>query len=552
MGARQGIRWAGVLFAVLLVAASLVATMASCGSTSGGAKAASPSPKKGGTYNYPLEADPRPFYPALYATSPEVSHELYEGLVRWEEQPGGTLKTVPCLAESWSANADASVWTVRLRRGVMFQAPVSREVTAADVIADLRYLADPANRAEIAYQLVALKGTGKDGFADPASLEVKALDRYTVRFALKDPFSEFPDTLGEQAYWVWPKDYLQKVGLEAYGQHPVGTGPYQFRRWVTGKSLDLVPNPGWWDTSGGPYIDTIHYAILGNIPSTLFAFQKGLVDQTVLAQGQVPATRSLPQVKSGQWKVESSPLLILTYLCLDMKDPVLGGTPGLALRQALTYGCDRRSIPRYSEGVALPPSGIVAPGVPGSDIAQEPYPYDPVKARALLKQIGPITLDLIYPREQGGQGYRAQDIPQPLAASYAKVGITIKLRGLSQERFWPLWGEGKTQMVLMGWAADYPSMDNFLYLFESHNSGSSGLGTFYSNPKVDALLAKARATPDQATRVQRYADAEKIIMADAPVVPLYVHAACRLLNSRVANVSFNSMGWADMWRAWVK
>ena len=229
-------------------------------------------------------------------------HQIYEGLVRCEEQPDGTLKTVPCLAASWNANADATVWTFKLRRGVMFQAPVSREVTAADVVADLRYMADPANDSWISYMLFAIKGVGADGYARPKQLGVKALDRYTVRFTLQYPFSEFADTLGNPAFWVWPLDHLRKVGPKAYGQHPVGTGPYQFQRRVAGESIDLVRNPGWWDTSGGPYIDTIHYEVFSSVSSMTLAFQKGLIDWTSLPRGQVPASRSLPQVTSGQWR----------------------------------------------------------------------------------------------------------------------------------------------------------------------------------------------------------------------------------------------------------
>ena len=70
------------------------------------------------------------------------------------------MKTVPCLAESWSGNSDATVWTFKLRRGVMFQAPVSREVTAADVVADLRYLADPARKVQTDLHVRAAQGDG--------------------------------------------------------------------------------------------------------------------------------------------------------------------------------------------------------------------------------------------------------------------------------------------------------------------------------------------------------------------------------------------------------
>jgi oligopeptide transport system substrate-binding protein len=539
------------LVAILLAAFVLPVALAACGGSTGGAAGSSgPTPTQGGTYDYPLASDPG-FDPSITQSGDgglAVLHEVYEGLARWEPQPDGTMKTVPCLAESWSANADATVWTVRLRHGVMFQAPVSREVTAADVVADLRYVADPAHKCEVAYYLAPIKGADENGNASPGSLGAEALDRYTVRFTLRYPFSEFPDTLGGQAFWVWPTDYLRKVGLKAYEQHPVGTGPYQFLRRVPGASIDLVRNPHWWDTSGGPYIDTIHYEVFGNVPAMALAFQKGTVDWTTVPVGQVAASRSLPQVKSGQWKVVITPELAIRYMWVNMKDPVLGGTRGLPLRQALTYGYDRQAaIDAASGGVFLPPStGVVPPGVPGSQDVKEPYPYDPAKAKELLQGIGPVTLELAYPVGQQQVGS-----VRSLISSYAKIGITIKAKGIGFDPYGDYIYGGKAQLFFGGMFADYPSMDNFLYtLFESHSTAAYPIS--YSNHEVDALLAKARRTADPRARVQLYAEAEQKILADAPAIPLYVFADALLLNSRVANVRFNSMFCADLWRAWVK
>jgi ABC-type transport system substrate-binding protein len=544
MGGRQGTHRAGVLLAVL-IAASLAATTASCGSVSDKAAKGSPTPKQGGTCNYPLSLD-------YFSFDPAVLHQVCEGLVRYEEQPDGTLKTVPCLAESWSGNADATVWTFKLRRGVMFQAPVSREVTAADVVAALRFMASEMP-PDYTYVLEPLKGmlldesTGTYVCPQPKRLGVAALDRYTVRFTLRHPFSEFPDTTGSRTFWVWPVDYVAKIDF----QHLVGTGPYRFQRVIEGKSIDLVRNRDWWDTSGGPYIDTIHCEVFSSVPSMMLAFQMGRLDWTSVPKGQIDASRSLPQVKSGQWRAESTPTITVSYLCFNMKDPVVGGAKGLRLRQLLSYACDRQAIiDTVSDGTYRLPTAIVPPGVPGSELVKDTYPYGPAKAAELAKQVGPVTLDLVYPTVGGATSGRRQ-VAEILAADYAKLGITLRPKGLSWTRFWEEVAAGRTQVFLASWVGDYPSLDTFLYpLFESRNSGT--FGTFYSNPQVDALLAKARATPSQETRVQNYAEAERLVMADAPLVPIWVYADFRLLDSRVANVRFNSMGWPDLWRAWVK
>ena len=187
----------------------------------------------------------------------------------------------------------ARVWTFKLRRGVMFQAPVSREVTAADVVADLRYLADPASASVMrAFRppggsggsglrwrvLNAIEGTDDAGHAIRRPGCARLVDRYTVRFSLRHPYSEFADTLGGPAFWVWPAGSpAQKVGqMRTPGtpSAPVRSSSSGGRQ--AGKSIDLVRNPEWWDTSGGPYLDAIHFQVFSSVGAMTLAFQKGL------------------------------------------------------------------------------------------------------------------------------------------------------------------------------------------------------------------------------------------------------------------------------------
>jgi len=240
--------------------------------------------------------------------------------------------------------------------------------------------------------------------------------------------------------------------------------------------------------------------------------------------------------------------LALGYLLVNMNDPVVGGSRGLPLRRALTYACDKQAvIEAASNGVDLPPSGLVPPGVSGAGEAPEPYPYDPATAKRLVADSGPVTLELTHPIDRF-----AQIVAESLQAGYAEIGITLKLNPLDWNAFVERVLDGKTQVFLMGWAADYPSMDNFLYTMFHSESSATASGTFYAEPAVDALLERARSTPESEARIRLYSEAEASIMADAPVVPIVVYADYRLVGTRVANVSFNSMAWVDLWRAWVK
>jgi ABC-type transport system substrate-binding protein len=535
------------LLAVVVVSAVLVAA---CGSPGGGAKGAAASPKRGGVFNFPYNMEPVHIAPC-YCTfgASLVERQIFEGLVRYETQPDGSLKTVPCLAESWKANADATVWTFRLRRGVTFQAPVDREVTAADVVADLAYVAEPANGDNVewmSYVLADVKGTDDGGNARRAPSGIEALDRYTVRFTLKRPFAEFPTLLAHPVTLIWPADYLRKVGLKRFMQHPVGTGPYQFARREPGKSLDFVRNPQWWDTSGGPYVDTLHFAVYGSAQAEMLAFQKGEIDYTWVQQGQVRGSQSLPQVKSGQWKARAWPTFSLYYLAFNMKDPVVGGAHGLTLRQALAWGCDRQGvIDGPGEGVSVMPVGLVPPGIPGGGQVRFPYRYDPAKAAEFYRQAGSPTVRLWATDDR-----RGRDILGILKAGYSEAGIRVDAKAYRWDVLWAKCWEGKAgQCFYAGWAADYPSIDDFLYpLFTS----GQGLFTYVANQTVDALLTKARAAVDEKTRLDLYAQAERLIIADVPMIPLFVDTNYSLLSDRVTGFTVNPMGWVDMWRVWVR
>jgi len=553
---RRAQHLAAFLLCAVLALAGCACLLAGCSSSSSATgTAGSPSPSgsthPGGTYNFPLDYTPMSLTPFGDQTGGnQVQHQIFEGLVAYATRSDGTLVVAPALAQSWSANADATVWTFKLRRGVRFQAPVGREVTAQDVVADFRYGTDRANHAYVSYMYQPIAGTDADGYAPSGHLGVQALDRYTVRFALKQPFASFPDTLGNPFAWVWPVDYLRRVGRARFEDQPVGTGPFLLSRWVRGQSIDLVRNPDWWDAaSGQPYVDRIHFRIFPSVSAELQAFQSGLVDYTWVPQGQVAASRTLPQVRGGSWSAQTAPILALTYLAFNMDDPVLGGKQGLPLRRAMSYLCDRQAmIEASSEGTFRLPTGLVPSILPGWQENMLPQTYDPATAAALYKQAGSPRLRLV-----------AFDAPwfrpaaRRLEASCAAAGIALSVRLLSWDDYLAMFtSSGGPPMHLTGWIADYPAADNFLYDVFSSRGSTGSLGTAYSDPAVDRLLAQARSTADPARRLGLNQRAAHEIIADLPVVPLFEFTDYRLTSNRIGGFRENGMSWVDMWELWVR
>ncbi len=557
-GAGTRARSLAAVAVLVLVTASLAALACGCSGDTAATPAASASPpaqpRSGGTLNYPLLVDVNTMLPFAQIHAWEPAHQVYEGLVAWEIEQNGQVATVPCLAESWEASPDATVWTFRLRRGVRFQQPVAREVTAADVVADFRFTVRASNHAWSAYMAAIIAGTDDaDGTVPEGEMDrlgVEALDRYTVRFTLKKPFAGFPDTLGGQYGWVWPADYLRRVGRRGFEERPVGTGPFVVSRRVPGSYVDLIRNPHWWNAaSGQPYLEGVHFVQFSSPTERLQAFQQGRIDYTWVPQGQVAASRSLPQVQSGEWVPVVLPVEATGYVGFDMTDPVTGGAAGLMLRRAIDAAIDRRALVKaVSDGVYVPQTGLVPPVFPGWQDEQPAQPYDPAKARELYAQAGSPPLRLALTRDRVAVA-TAHYVQRACAAA----GIDLRLQQIAWGRYVELFETGRMPpMYLFGWIADYPSPDNFLYELYLGSLSPYTSGTAYSDPDVDRLLTLARSTADPQKHFDLNRRAAHEILADKPVLPLFQNADYRLVSSRIGGFSVSPTYGVDAWKVWVK
>ena len=252
---------------------------------------------------------------------------------------------------------------------------------------------------------------------------------------------------------------------------------------------------------------------------------------------------------SKGWIAKKWPDLGIYFIGINQKNPVVGGAKNLPLRQALSYSVDRNAvINTVSEGVPLTPNGVVPIGIPGSNLSTLPYPYDPAKAKSIVQSLGTVpTLKLWY-----NTGANHDKILAPVQAGWQAIGLKVTMTGLEWGTYLTKCSQGtQDELYRLGWLADYPSMDDFLYpLFYSAVSGTNTF-SFYSNPTVDKLLTQARGTVDQTQRLQIYAQAEKQILADVPVIPLYFYRDYRIMDKRVLGQQHDPMGSEDMNLVWV-
>ena len=547
-------RWRALpLAGVVLVVGALALT--GCGSSSDTTTTTTDTPKAGGTYNYMLAANPVSIEPlnAQESEGMQVAHQVFQGLAKYVMNDKGEMVAEPDIAEKWETT-DSQTWTFMLKKGVMFAAPVSREVKAQDFVDSWNRVTDPKNQSYVSYILAPVEGCDDGGYQvdTKAGLTgVKAIDDYTLEVKLRYPFAEFPQTLGHTVAAATPVEYIAKVGDKEYGKKPVGTGPYMVESWKNNQSVQLVKNPDYWDTANVGYVDNINMPIILEASTSWLEFQKGTIDYTVVPPGQVAAAEANAKVTGGEWSAKRWPSLAVYFIGINMTDPVLG--ENLDLRKALTESADAQNVINIvNEGVSLPATGYVPEGIPGYVPDQSPYAYDPEDAKTIVSGLGSVpTLNYWYNTDEGHQ-----KIGEVLQAGWKTAGIDVKLSNFEWGTFLDKLSKGNSgsgsQLFRMGWIADYPSMDNFLYPLFQSDQARTGSYTFYSNSQVDELLQQARSTIDDQQRYDIYAQAEKLILTDAPAIPLYYYRDFRVTNNRIGGFVHNPMGFTDMWTVWVK
>jgi peptide/nickel transport system substrate-binding protein/oligopeptide transport system substrate-binding protein len=212
-------------------------------------------PVTGGVYRRPLGHDPRTLNPVRISDvySRSVSQQIFDGLVQFDQ----TLTITPALAQFWKASRDGLTWTFTLRKGVKFHH--GREVTADDVVYSFTRILDPKIKSGAADLFLGIKGAQE--FREGRATHVAGLvapDRYTIQVTLKEALGPFVSVLAVGHAKVVPKELVEQQG-EAFGAHPVGTGPFKFVRWERGKEIVLAANPDYFD--GAPHLSRVLYRI---------------------------------------------------------------------------------------------------------------------------------------------------------------------------------------------------------------------------------------------------------------------------------------------------
>jgi peptide/nickel transport system substrate-binding protein len=321
-----------------------------------------------------------------------------------------------------------------------------------------------------------------------------------------------------------------KDNPQTYGENPVATGPYKVASNKQGTALELVRNTHW-DKSTDPVRTAGPDRIIFKESQDVATSTQSLISDagsaktsflaTYLGAAELNLVNKNPDAKKRLATSEAGPI---TYLAMNTQR---GALKDVAVRQAIEYTIDPKAfiIAQGGSQAAIRATTLITPGIPGR-VEYDLYPAgddgDVAKAKRLLAAAGHATdlsLTLWAANDTSSQA-QAQAIAQGLERAGIKVTITpMDLTNMYTEATGDNPGY---DLILSSWQPDFPSANgNIQPLFDSSQVGGGGYNlSRYANPDVDALIDQATAAVDPATAQQLWAQADKRIMQDAPIVPL--------------------------------
>jgi ABC-type transport system substrate-binding protein len=477
-----------------------------------GARGDDATPQRGGTFVFHHESDVRGFDP--HVAFDELSNMgiklLFDGLLDYDHE----LRLIPRLATALpEVSADGRAFTFHLRHDVRFHH--GRELEAEDVRWSLERMLHPATASPGVAYFAQLEGL--DDYTAgraPHVRGIEVLDRYTVRFSLREPDQTFLNAIAMPFAAPVPRERYGPDAVEV-ARHPVGTGPYILEEWEPGIRVTFRRNPRYWQP-GKPYADRLIYELNLQRETAFMRFLSGDLDHV---HRMTPADR-LFLGQNPAWAPYRERKADADLWGLEMNTE-LPPFDDVHVRRAVAFVIDRE---RWSlaRNRALAPLGQALPvGFAGHDPhLPETQVRDLARAKEEMRLAGhpdglpePVTLWI-------GEGPTGKAYGELAQANLAEIGIRVELKPVSFPIYLRETGRPRTaQMIFGGWSQDFPDPATFfdpLFHSRAATPTDSTNRSFYKNPTLDALLDRARSERDATRRTTMYREANALVTREAP------------------------------------
>lgn len=488
------------------IAAALALTLTAC-AVPESTESAKPEAQQGGDIRFHLYQAPTSFNPfvALNGADGQLAGLHFRSMVRVESN-----SFVPGMAESWTANDDATEFTFELQDTKWSD---GEPFTVDDVIYSYETYVDPATASPYAGQLSLVAGVAEftAGTADSIA-GLTAVDDHTLKIELTQPNAAFLGNLS--ALYFVPEHVYGSIdraalnGNALFREPTVGLGPYVFSKWVTDDQIALVPNE---ESLEAHPLDHIYAQYLtGDVARA--QLETGEID---IAQVAATDKADLDLMDTVDVHLQAGTNVVSLFSALDS-----GKFADPRLRQAILYAINRDAIVEnvLAGNGAVPQSMMFAPEwtMPKDGLIE--YAYDPEKAKELLEEAGwdpatPVSIEIV-------PGTADRDAVVDIVAGQLKeVGINAEIKPLQPAELSSAVANRTFDLLIstIGYVTSEPGLLNTRFLCDAALNTAK-----YCNPELDEILKAAVATSDQDARVELYQEAQKILNAEPPAIPLYV------------------------------
>jgi ABC-type oligopeptide transport system substrate-binding subunit len=446
--------------------------------------------------------------------------QVYEGLTAFDDQ----ARIQPALASSWSVEEDGRRIVFQLRPDLRFSD--GSELTAEDVVDSWLRLVEPGARSPLASLLEEVTGAVayRRGEVGPEQVGLRAEgDRVVVE--LDRPAAYFPAVTASVTLAVLPSGIGDAHDTPDLPNDFVGSGAYiPTRQGLT--TIRLEANPHYW--AGPPPLESIDLVTDLEGRSPVQAFEDGELDLTQISSFDASWIRF--DATLGP-QLRNTVLFSVSYYGFDATRPPFDDA---RVRRAFAQAVDWDRLVRLGSGEAVPATSLVPTGIVGrSDVDVSPS-HDPEAAQRALAEAG-------YPEGAGFPEVTAVNVDEAVVAELEKVlGVELRQEAMPFDQYFERLEEEPPQFWTLTWIADYPAPHDFLGLLA--RSGSSNNYSGWSDPAYDAALDAAAQTADPDEQARLYLEAERILQAEAPLVPLAYGSDWSLSAEGLAGANESGLG----------
>lgn len=460
----------------------------------------------------------------------DILRDLYEGLTSEDLDN----KVVPGVAERWDMSEDGKTYRFYLRKNARWSN--GDPLTAQDFVYALRRSVDPQLSSVYAQVLAPIVNVEAiiAGEKPPESLGVSAIDAHTVQIRLNGPTPYLPGLLTLSV--AYP---VHRASVEKYGEQfsrpdrLIGNGAFVLKEWVVNDHIKVVRNPYYWDNAS-TVLDAVYFYPIEDQSSELKRYRAGELDWTK----EVPNNQFKWIKKNLANELHVTPMLTTYYYDFNVTRPPFKDNP--KLRQALSMAIDRDIIAEKVAGVGeVPAWAWVPPGI--ANYTPQLLPYHSMTREARLGEARRLYAEAGYSQSNPLQTqirYNTSENHKRIAIAVASMwrkNLGVQVRLLNEE--WKVFiknreGRVVTRVMRDGWSADYNDAYSFLQILQTgFDLNYSG----YSNPAYDRLVEAAALEADLTRRAHLMEQAERLMLADHPLMPIYHYVTKRLVKPYVGN-----------------